>query len=186
MRKMFFVAGAAIAALSMPAFGQGHGHGAGGVGVGLGGGAAAGIPAGPSTLPAGPPQGLPPGPPATIPPSSHANANASGQVQANTHAQTDVHASDRAHERTGASVDHSTNVASGAGLANRTFRVGERVPASANAKVYTSLSATDLAKLPTKYQDTSAYRYIMGSNTIYVVSDSSNKVVDVVNLSSTP
>ena len=103
MRNMLLAAGAAIAALSVPALAQSHGGGPGG-----GGGPPAGVTVGPSTaIPAGPPQGLPPGPPTTIPPSDNANANASGQVQGNVNAQTDTHASDRAQERTGASVDHS-------------------------------------------------------------------------------
>jgi hypothetical protein len=180
MRKTLLVACAAIAMLSAPAFGQAHGNagGAGGLGVGAGGGLG-GPPAG---LPAGPPQSLPPGPPTTIPPSPNANTNASGQVQGDVHAQTDVHASDRAHERTGASVDHSASAATGAGAASRSFRVGQRV--SSNEKFYTDLDkipSTARTQIPGKYQS-EAYRYIYQPDAVYVVANSSDKVVSVINL----
>lgn len=171
MRRILLAASAAIVVLSSPALAQGRGGGGGGPPAGVGGGP-------PTSIPAGPPSTLPPGPPDTIPPSANANANASGQVPGNTHAQTDVHASDRAHERTGASVDHST-AASGAGVATRTYKVGQRVPGSAT---YSTLSAAEMADLQAPYNDTTAYKYILGTSTIYVVNDSTNKVVSVVPL----
>jgi len=183
MRKILLAAGAAIIVLSAPAFAQGRGHGGGGgIGGGLGGGIGGGLGGPPASIPAGPPQGLPPGPPTTIPPSTHANANASGQVQGDVHAQTDANASARAQERTGASVDHRASAATGAGIATRTYRVGQRV--SANGKFYTDLSAipsTAQAQIPSQYR-TDAYRYIYQTDRIYVVSGTSNKVVSVVDL----
>jgi hypothetical protein len=125
---------------------------------------------------------LPPGPPATIPPSDNANANASGQVQGDVHAQTDVNASDRAQERTGASVDHSASAATGAGLATKTYRVGQHV--SGNTKLYTDLNAIpDAAKsqIPSQYMG-STFRYIYQTDRIYVVDSTTNKVATVVNL----
>ena len=178
MRKMLLVAGAAIAVVSAPAFAQAHGNAGGGVGVGAGGG----LGGPPVSVPAGPPQGLPPGPPTAIPPSPNANPNATGQVQGDVHAQTDINASDRAHERTGASVDHSATASVGEGSASRTYRVGQRV--STNDKFYTKLDAIPnaaKAKIPSQYL-TDAYKYIYQSGTIYVVANSSNKVVSVVDL----
>lgn len=180
MRKILLAAGAAIAVVSAPAFAQAHGNAGGGGGIGVGAGGGLGGP--PVSVPAGPPQGLPPGPPATIPPSPNANANATGQVHGDVHAQTDVNASDRAHERTGASVDHSATASTGAGYASRTYRVGQRV--SANGKFYTNLDAIPnaaKAKIPSQYL-TDAYKYIYQSGTIYVVANSSNKVVSAINL----
>jgi hypothetical protein len=94
MRKILLVAGAAVAALSMPALGQGQGRGQGN----------------------GPPLGLPPvtTPPVAVPPvtppvSTHADDHASGQVQTDVRAQTDSRASTRAQVRTGANVDRSTD-----------------------------------------------------------------------------
>jgi hypothetical protein len=182
MRKILLAASAALIAFSAPALAQGRGGGGGGdhgggppagVGGGLGVGGGGGF--------GGPGRDLG-GLPANIPNSDNANAHASGQVTGDVHAQTDIHASDRAHERTGASVDHSTNAATGAGIASRTYRVGQRV--STNSKFYTDISAIPSAakaQIPSQYM-TDAYRYIYQPNRIYVVSDSSNKVVSVVNL----
>lgn len=180
MHKTLLAAGAAIAILSAPVFGQAHGHagGAGGVGAGARGGL--GGPA--ASLPAVPQATLPAVPPTTIPPSPNANPNASGQVQGDVHAQTDVHASDRAHTRTGASVDHSATAATGAGVANRSFKIGQRV--SANEKFYTDLDdipSTAKAQIPNRYQ-TDAYRFIYQPDEIYVVANSSDKVVSTIDL----
>jgi hypothetical protein len=184
MRKILLTASAALIAFSAPALAQGHGGGGGdhgggppaGVGGGAGGGLGGGL-GGPGGL-----GGLPPGSPQTIPPSDNANARASGQVQGDVHAQTDIHASDRAHERTGASVDHSANAATGAGLATKTYRVGQHV--SGNIRFYTNLSAipdTAKSQIPSQYM-TDAYRYIYQTNRIYVVDSATSKVTAVVNL----
>ena len=100
MRRIILAASVAIAALAMPAMAQdpgGHGQGAEHGGgpppdVGRGGGPGGGS-----------------GQDVTIPASPNANDNASGQVQADVRAGTDSHASDRAEERTGASVDRRPN-----------------------------------------------------------------------------
>src|SRR5207253_6598175 len=84
MRTIFLAAGAAIALVSAPALAQGHGHG-GGIGGGAGGGMSGGVRGG-----------------VVMPPmSTHANERASGPVQTTIDAQTDTHASMRAHARTG-------------------------------------------------------------------------------------
>jgi hypothetical protein len=183
MRKILLGAGAAIVVLAGPAMAQDHGHvGGGGAPAGvLGGGIGAGGVGGiglPSTAPAGPP----PGPPRTIPPSDNANTNAPGQVQGDVHAQTDDHASDRAHERTGASVNHSASAATGAGLATKSYRVGQHV--SGNAMLYTDLSAipdTAKSQIPSQYLG-NTFRYIYQTDRIYVVDSTTNKVATVVNL----
>jgi hypothetical protein len=181
MRKILLAAGAAIVVLSGPALAQGHGRG-GGRPVGIPG-AVPGAGAGPGIgLPSGPPAGLPPGPPATLPSSDNANANASGQVQGDVHAQTDVHASDRARERTGASVDHSASAATGAGLATKSYRVGQHV--SGNAKLYTDLNAipdTAKSRIPSQYLG-NTYRYIYQTDRIYVVDSANDKVATIIDL----
>ena len=184
MRRILMAAGAALVVLSGTALAQGHGGGGGGPG---GGGPGGGGP--PVGVPGGGPGGgidLPTGgPTATLPRSDNANANATGQNRGQSgdelHAQTDSHASVRAHERTGADVDHSA-AASGAGLATRTFRVGQHV--SGNAKFFTDLSAIpDAAKaqIPSQYM-TDAFRFIYQADRIYVVDSGTSKVVTVVNL----
>ena len=94
MRRIILAASVAIATLAMPAMGQdpgGHGQGAEHGGgprpdVGQGGGLGQDV---------------------AVPVSPNANDNASGQVQADVRAGTDSRASDRAEERTGASVDRT-------------------------------------------------------------------------------
>jgi hypothetical protein len=194
MRKILLTAGAALIALSGSALAQGHGGGGGPGGAGGGGGPPVGVPGGGPgggepggglDLPGGASTNLP-GPPTTIPPSDHANSNATGQNRGQSgdevNAQTDSHASARAHERTGADVDHSGTAVSGAGLATKTYRVGQHV--SANAKFYTDLNAipdTAKSQIPSQYMG-STFRYIYQPDRIYVVDSTSNKVVSVVNL----
>ena len=94
MRRIILAASVAIATLAMPAMAQdpgGHGQGAEHGGgprpdVGQGGGLGQDV---------------------AVPVSPNANDNASGQVQADVRAGTDSRASDRAEERTGASVDRT-------------------------------------------------------------------------------
>jgi hypothetical protein len=204
-------AGAAIAALSIPAVAQDHGRGGGEGAGGPGGGGPPGIE-----------RNVPVPGADRIPGGANANDHAFGQVQGDVHAQTYIHANDRAHERTGANVDHSTNAnnkgaASGAsanvrsnntthatpnyggdvcppglssrnpacvppGQANRTFTVGQRL--SSNFRYYTDVSnipAGALSQVPSQYQ-TDAYRYIYQTDRIYVVDRNTNTVVTVVNL----
>jgi len=177
MRRIFLAASAALIAFSAPALAQGRGGGGGGPPAGVGGGLGGDLRGGLG----GPGRDLG-SLPTNIPASDNANARASGQVQSDVHAQTDVHASDRAHERTGASVDHSANAATGAGLATRTYRVGQHV--SGNARFYTDLSSipdTARSQIPSQYI-TDAYQYIYQTNRIYVVDSSTSKVAAVVNL----
>ena len=98
MNKMLLAASAALAVLALPAGALAQGKGGGGGGGG-GGGMRPSMPAGGSMRPATPPGGSMM--------SSHANAHAMGP-SGTTHAQTDVHASTRAYERTGARVTHTT------------------------------------------------------------------------------
>ena len=165
MRTIFLAAGAAIAFMSA----QGHGHG-GGMGGGIGGGMSGGVRGG-----------------VVMPPiSTHANDRASGPVQTTIHAQTDTHASMRAHARTGASVDHgsvdhvTTTVPRGQTV--RPFRVGQRLPST--YKWYSdlgSLSASQRSSITSQYP-TANYRYLYSNGNVYVVTRNSNTVRTVIDV----
>jgi len=166
MRTIFLAAGAAIALVSAPALAQGHGHG-GGIGGGAGGGMSGGVRGG-----------------VVMPPmSTHANERASGPVQTTIHAQTDTHASMRAHARTGASVDHgSTSTMTPRGQTVRPFRVGQRVPS--DYKWYSDLSglsSTQRSSITTQYPTTN-YRYLYSGGNVYVVTRNSNTVRTVIDV----
>ena len=166
MRTIFFAAGAAIAFMAAPALAQGHGHG-GGMGGGVGGGMSGGVRGG-----------------VVMPPmSTHANDRASGPVQTTIHAQTDTHASMRAHARTGASVDHgSSGTMVPHGQTTRSFRVGQRLPT--NYKWYSDLSgltATQRTNITTQYP-TANYRYLYSGGNVYVVTRNNNTVRTVIDV----
>jgi hypothetical protein len=202
MRKMIFVASAAIAALSMPALaqgqGQGQGHGQGqehgqGQGLGRDGGL---------------------GQDHAIPASPNANESARGPAQEDVRAGTDSRASERAQERTGASIDRTTdgdddNVDDGdddqatrryggdvcppglsgrdpacvpPGQANQTFTVGQTVPD--DFRFLTDLDGVHeqfRGEVPAEFQ-TDAYQYFYTGDTIYVVTAADSTVAAVIDL----
>jgi hypothetical protein len=168
MRTIFLAAGAAIAFMAAPALAQGHGHGGGvggGIGGGIGGGMSGGVRGG-----------------VVMPPmSTHANDRASGPVQTTIHAQTDTHASMRAHARTGASVEHGSTMVP-RGQTVRPFRVGQRLPT--NYKWYSdlgSLSASQRSSITTQYP-TANYRYLYSGGNVYVVTRNNNTVRTVIDV----
>jgi hypothetical protein len=79
-------------------------------------------------------------------------------------------------------VDHSASAATGAGLATKSYRVGQHV--SGNARLYTDLNAipdTAESRIPSQYLG-NTYRYIYQTDRIYVVDSADDKVVTVIDL----
>jgi hypothetical protein len=79
-------------------------------------------------------------------------------------------------------VDHSASAATGAGLATKSYRVGQHV--SGNARLYTDLNAipdTAKSQIPSQYLG-NTYRYIYQTDRIYVVDSANDKVATIIDL----